>query len=164
LTLLKANKLNPLVVDLDMFGLINVFEANYKEQVHAPAAIVLGNDEKSIVILTRSATLLDFDVCMHNSGALPAEEYGTKISESITRLYGPGGLSLQENPDVYCSGPLFSQTEYINSFTGKFGKAQLLDPFIKIACRAGKGEDDLKKFSPQLGVAVGIALQGGAEM
>jgi Type IV pilus assembly protein PilM len=163
-TLLKAHKLNPLVVDLDMFGLINVFEANYGEQIQVPAAIVLGNDEKSIIILTQSATLLDFDVCMYNPGALTADEYGAKIAESIDRLCACAGQSLQEKPELFCAGALFSQPEYIGSFAGRFGNAQLLDPFKKIACRAGKGEEDLRKFSHQLGVAVGMALQGGAEM
>jgi Tfp pilus assembly PilM family ATPase len=162
--LLKANKLNPLVVDLDMFGLINVFEANYQEQVHAPAALVLGNEGKSTVILTRGATLLDFDVCLHDPGTPSADEYGMKIAESIERLCVLNGGSPQEKPDIYCAGSLFSQAEYIDSIALKFGKTQLLDPFKKIACRAGKGEEDLRKYSHQLGVAVGMALQGGAEL
>jgi hypothetical protein len=162
--LLKANRLNPVVVDLDMFGLINVFEANYQELAHVPAAIVLGTDEKSIVILTQNATLLDFDVCPHDSGALSAEEYGAKIAERIERLCVLDNRSLQEKPGIFCAGSLFSRPEYVDSFTGKFEKAQLLDPFKKIACRAGKGEEDLRKFSHQLGVAVGMALQGGAEL
>jgi Type IV pilus assembly protein PilM len=162
--LLKAHKLNPLVVDLDMFGLINVFEANYREQLHVPSAIVLGNEGKSIIILTRNATLLNFDVCSHDPGTFSADEYVTKITESIERLCVLEGRSPKEKPEIYCSGALFSQPEYIDSLTLKYGKAQILDPFITIACRAGKGEEDLRKFSHQLGVAVGMALQGGAEM
>jgi hypothetical protein len=147
-----------------MFGLINVFEANYQEQVHAPAALVLGNEGKSTVILTRGATLLDFDVCLHDPGTPSADEYGMKIAESIERLCVLDGGSPQEKPDIYCAGSLFSQAEYIDSIALKFGKTQLLDPFKKIACRAGKGEEDLRKYSHQLGVAVGMALQGGAEL
>jgi hypothetical protein len=163
-TLLKANKLNPLVVDLDMFGLINVFEANYKELMNVPAALVLGTDEKSIVILTRNATLLDFDVCMHDSGAFSADEYGTKIAESVARLCALDNGSSREKPGLFCAGSLFSRPEYVDSITEKFEKAQLLDPFKKITCHAGKGEEDVRKFSHQLSVAVGMALQGGAEM
>ena len=40
-SLLKANKLSPCIVDLDMFAIINVFEANYPERLSLPALLVL---------------------------------------------------------------------------------------------------------------------------
>jgi hypothetical protein len=161
-SLLKTNKLNPIIVGLDMFGLINVFEANYREQSTAPAALVLGTETASTIVVTQNGSLVDFDVFTHEAGPLAAEEYGARIAETMQRLYA--GLPEKASIDAYVAGTLFSRADYLDSLVGKLGKAQMLDPFKSIACRAGKAEDEVRQFSHQLAVAVGMALQGGSEI
>jgi Tfp pilus assembly PilM family ATPase len=159
-SLLKANKLNPLVVGLDIFGLINTFEANYPEETAHSSVLILGADKSSVIVVTANGGLADFEVFQHETGPQPPDDYGARVAEFVGRAGVAGALP----PKAYCAGTLFSQPDFIDSLAGKLGGAQLLDPFKSIACRAGKGEEELRKFSHQLAVAVGMALQGGSEI
>ncbi|HEX7510853.1 MAG TPA: pilus assembly protein PilM [Chitinivibrionales bacterium] len=155
--LLKAHKLSPHVIDLDIFALVNVFESNYSECTASPALLLLGTDDKTDIVLTQGGTLLDYDVCRYGQSAIAPDDYATLLSDYCGRLFGAWGI---QTPPLYCSGPLFSHQEYLESTAGKFGTAQLLDPFRKITCRAANGENDMRALSPQLAVAVGLALRG----
>ena len=57
LILLKGMKLNPQVIDLDAFAIINTFEANYRERIYTPAVIVHGESEKTKIFLPAMGTI-----------------------------------------------------------------------------------------------------------
>jgi Tfp pilus assembly PilM family ATPase len=158
--LLKANKLNPFIVDLDCFALVNAFEANYGELLSLPSIIILGTEKKSKIVLTRKGSLVDFEVVTYEDGCASHDDYATLIGEYLAplcaRLNG-------EIPEIYCSGSLFLQTECIDSLARKFGKAELLNPFRKVECLALREKHEVTKFSAQLAVAVGLALRGKIE-
>ena len=162
IALLKTGKLNPVVVGLDIFGLINAFEANYREQSAFPAAIILGTETATTIVVTQNGMLVDFDVLSHENGAPPADEYGAQVAETTKRIHFTAAVNA--SADTYCAGALFSRAEYFDSLAGKLEKPQLFDPFKSIVCRAGKAEDEMRRFSHQLAVAVGMALQGGSDI
>ena len=158
--LLKANKLNPFIVDLDCFALINAFEANYDESLSSPSIIILGTEKKSKIIMTRYGSLVDYEVVTHERGLVSYDDYATLLGGYLVhlcaRLNG-------EIPEIYCSGSLFLQSECIDSLARKFGKADLLNPFRKVECLALREKHDVTEFAAQLAVAVGLALRGQIE-
>jgi Tfp pilus assembly PilM family ATPase len=159
-SLLKANKLSPFIVDLDCFALINVFEANYPENLTLPSVIILGTDTKSKIILTQNGTLVDYEVVDHDQGIVSGDDYATLVEEYIAHLCS---RFAQGTSEMYCSGSLFLQNDFIDSLSRKFGKAQLLNPFKKVECHAVREKKDVTEFAAQLAVAVGLALRGQIE-
>lgn len=161
---LRSHKLKPLVVDLDMLALLNVFEVNYSERMSAPAFLVLGGMMYTKIALVWNGTLVDHEVIREQSEGLDAAQYSAKLNETVdtlTRL-NPA-LSQQEKPSVYLSGPLFSPGEFCSHCLGAVEKTEVLSPFRAISCRT-VSEEDLQKYAPQLAVAVGLAVRGSAEL
>ena len=159
-SLLKANKLSPFIVDLDCFALINVFEANYPENRSSPSIIILGTDKKSKIILTQNGSLVDYEVVDHDQGITSGDDYAMLLGEYLSRLCA---RLAQGIPEMYCSGSLFLQNDYVDSLARKFGKAELLNPFKKVECHAVREKKDVTEFAAQLAVAVGLALRGQIE-
>ncbi len=157
ISLFKAQKLNLWIVDLDMFAVINSFEANYRERKSVPSLIILGTEEKSKIILTREGTLIDYEVLVYDGGPMTPEDYAMRVGEYCSHLCAP---YMREMPDIYCSGALFSQTEFVDSLARQLGRVEILNPFQTIQCLATKGENDVTEFAAQLAVAVGLALRG----
>ncbi len=160
-SLLKANKLSPCIVDLDMFAIINVFEANYPERLSQPALLVLATEDKTTIILTHNGTLVDFDVFFIDQGPIAPDVYADLLQDYSFRLCSASSMAV---PELFCAGPLFSHPEYRDSVARKHKSAGVLDPFKKIQCRAAKGDNDMSVFAPQLAVAVGLALRGQTEL
>lgn len=158
--LLKANKLNPFIVDLDCFALVNAFEANYPELLSSPVIVILGTEKKSKIILTGGGSLLDLEIVDHENGLASYDDYAELLGEYLSHLCSRFGQGI---PEIYCSGSLFLQNECIASLAAKFGKAELLNPFRKVECLAVREKKDVTEFSAQLAVAVGLALRGQIE-
>jgi Tfp pilus assembly PilM family ATPase len=156
-SLLKANKLSPHIVDLDCFALINVFEANYPELLSSPVVLILGTDRKSKIVITSGGSLLDYEIVDHENGLASYDDYAALLGEYLSRLCGRFTAGV---PELYCSGSLFLQNECIASLSRKCGKAELLNPFRKVECLAVREKKDVTEFSAQLAVAVGLALRG----
>ena len=159
-SLLKANNLNPFIVDVDCFALINAFEANYPERLASPAILVLGTEKKSKAVLTGFGSLLDYEIVDHETGLVSYDDYAALLGEYLSHLCSRFGQGI---PEIYCSGSLFLQNECIASLARKFGKAELLNPFRKVECLAVREKKDVTEFSAQLAVAVGLALRGQKE-
>jgi Tfp pilus assembly PilM family ATPase len=158
-SLLKTNKLNPWIVDLDIFALINVFEANYAEIIASPVLLVLAGEEKTLVIITQAGMLVDFDVFAYPEAVSP-DDYSSRLDEYRHNLCG------NFVPDVlgpYCAGPLFMHPEFTEAVSKKLPGALQLDPFKKIICHAAREENSMGQFAPQLAVAVGLAIRGRNE-
>jgi Tfp pilus assembly PilM family ATPase len=157
-SMLKANKLDPFIVDLDCFALVNVFEANYSELLPSLSALVIGNEEKSKIVLSRNGTLVNFDVMSHSAAVSP-DDYAMQLNDFLAT----SGTTIGAPSGIYCSGSLFLQTDFIDALERKFGKAEVLNPFKNIICHAAKEESNIAQFASQLAVAVGLALRGKTE-
>jgi hypothetical protein len=162
--LIAGHKLNPVVVDLDVFALANVFELSNPEASVKPAILVLGGDEYTKVILVEAGSFIDYEMFRNESNAMDPRQYAGVLKNNIGRiislngdLAGRGGL-----PAIFAAGPLFSHEEFSRPCLAELGGAKVLAPFAGVICRAVPAED-LQKYSAQLAVAVGLALRGSAD-
>ena len=159
-SLLKAGRLSPLVIDLDIFALIDVFEANYEEAITAPCVIIHGDSESSRLVLTQSGMFADFDMMEQSRGTASPDTYALQLLETIDQSFPilRGG-----RPPIYLTGPLFSDADFTESVCSRLGIARILDPFRKIHSTVDIPKADLRKCVPHLAVAVGLALRVAAE-
>jgi Tfp pilus assembly PilM family ATPase len=153
--LLKASKLTPVTIDLDMFALINVFEANYPDLVSSPAIIIHGRDESTNIIATRAGTFVDCEIVSHQSGLSSAESYADMLRDAIAQSI-PQAASMP----VVCTGSSFSQKDFAEGVFSRMQNARLLNPFAAVQSSLGLSQEDLEKCLPCLSVAVGLAIRG----
>ena len=160
---IKKVRLNPVVVDLDIFALINVFEANYPEKLEFPAVIIHSENDKTKLILTRNGDFIDYECFEHETGFLDPLTFAEKNRSELDKLLSLNYSVLENNPvGIFFTGSMYAQEQYCNVIVDKLGNGELLDPFRKIGCRVGVDEDQLKTYKSQLAVAVGLAYRGNA--
>jgi Tfp pilus assembly PilM family ATPase len=156
--ILTAQKLNPIVVDLDVFALINVFELNYKERLADPALIVFTEEDKTKLILTQNGEFVDIEVVSHEAEGLEPDAYLEQISKGIEAVHL--GNQGSDAAAVFLTGSTFSDDVFTSAILAKIPGSEVLYPFRSISCSAGMKEDDLRHYSPQLAIAVGLAMRG----
>jgi Tfp pilus assembly PilM family ATPase len=155
-SLLKASRLTPIAVDLDMFALINVFEANYPDLAASPAIIIHGRDDSTNIIATQNGTFVDCEIAVHRSGLSSPDSYADMLRETIAQSF-PQAAS---TPPLFCTGSTFSQQDFAEGVFSRLGNARMLNPLATIQSRIGLPEADLQKCLPYLSVAVGLAIRG----
>jgi len=158
--LLKASKLVPVAVDLDMFALINVFEANYPDMVSSPALIIHGRDEATNIIVTANGTFVDCEIALHRSGLSSPGSYADMLRDTIAQGFSSVPSEIASCP-LFCTGSAFSQQDFAEGVFSRLGNARLLNPFATVQSRIELPETDLQKCLPYLSVAVGLAIRGG---
>jgi Tfp pilus assembly PilM family ATPase len=159
-SLLKACKLVPVAVDLDMFALINVFEANYPDMVTSPAIIVHGRDVSTNIIVTAHGTFVDCETVVHRSGLSSPDSYADMLRETIAQGFSALSPSETASCPVFCTGSSFSQQDFAEGVFARLGNARMLNPFAAVQSRVELPEADLQKCLPYLSVAVGLAIRG----
>ncbi len=160
--LLRSNRLNPIVVDLDIFALVNVHEANYGEAGTAPALLVLADERLSKCVLAAGGSFVDLETFDHAVlEDRSSQAYAAAVENAAAKLLAcnPGAASRETLP-VLLTGGFFSQAEFADEVIQGIRNAEVLYPFRKIGCGTGMAEEELRKYSPQLAVAVGLALRG----
>jgi Tfp pilus assembly PilM family ATPase len=158
--LLKKKKLNPLVIDLDIFALINVFEMNYSDRLSLPALIIFSDMSKTKLILTCNGEFIDFEIFDHNDGEQSTEDYLQVLDNSIKKLIACNPeLSKSGELQAYVTGSNFYQSDITDIVLEKVKNSEILYPFRTIPCSAGMDEEKLKEFAPQLSVSVGLAMR-----
>jgi Tfp pilus assembly PilM family ATPase len=152
-SLLKASKLVPVTVDLDMFALINVFEANYPDMVSTPTLIIHGRDEATNIIATANGTFVNCEIASHTSGLSSPESYADLLRETIAQCFSASA-------PLFCTGSAFSQQDFAEGVFSGLGNAKMLNPLATVQSRIELPEADLQKCLPYLAVAVGLAIRG----
>ena len=161
---LKRHKLICGVVDLDLFALINVFEANYPEAAPRPAVLLHAESTRAKLVVTGGGSYIDHEIFSYDDSPDPHTMAG-RITEETQRLCTVAGL--QESGaglPLYATGSLFAQAGYIETVQSITGTIAPLNPFRKVGCRVGVDNEQLNMYIPQLAVAVGCALQGADEV
>jgi Tfp pilus assembly PilM family ATPase len=161
--LAKSARLNPAVLDLDVFAIINVYEANYREGGKIkPAMCVLADYAMSKCILTADGRYVDMEIIRHSGESQSADTYASMLEKALARLIAcnPGFVPRTETV-IMLSGSLFSQSEFTEQVKSFVPGAETLYPFRTVKCGTGMPEEQLRKYSPYLAVAVGLALRGG---
>ena len=162
-SMIKSLRLNPLIIDLDVFALVNVFEANYREKISQPAVLIHAEPEKSRLVLTTNGMFIDSETFDYTYGT-EADSYAGVIYEEYMKLMAFNSGKFQAGSEgLYFTGSLFTQPEYCEAVIRRFGKGEELYPFRKIDSRIGVDEAQLKTYASQLAIAVGLALRGNAQ-
>jgi Tfp pilus assembly PilM family ATPase len=157
-SVLKAGKVVPCLVDLDIFALIDVFEANYRDSISSPGILIHGGEESSKLVLTSGGTFIDFEIVEHPARKA-ADTYAMQMRESAARCFPAA-----KNAPVFLTGTIFSDADFADDVCSHMGGAQILNPFTSIKCMVEIPENDVNKCISQLSVAVGLALRGAAEV
>jgi Tfp pilus assembly PilM family ATPase len=158
---LRSSRLNPLIIDLDIFALINVYDANYSERKLLPAILVLSEESQTKCILALNGTFMDFETISHESGLPDVDNYTAALNSTIENMLACNpDVKQRELLKVYLAGSMFTDTTYAGQLQKAVKNSEMLEPFRKVVCETELGEKDLKRHSPQLAVAVGLALRG----
>jgi Tfp pilus assembly PilM family ATPase len=160
--ILKGVRMRPLAVDLDILGLVNVFSANYTERTAAESLIVHTESEMTKFVLTRNGGFRNYHCFIHKSGSVDPAGFAAELSAEIGRFLAAGKAG-SGRPDTYITGSYFQQEISREAFFEKVPGSELLDPFRTIKCQVKIDDNQFKKYSTQLAVAVGLALRGGEE-
>ena len=157
---LRVNRCNPLLLDVDILSLINVYEANYRDRLDLPAVIVQASEESSRLILTQGGTLVGFSTMDHRGEALTPGIYIPQLQEALTQAcanHPDFNSSLRE---IFLAGALFLQPDFATRIGEAVSGVQILNPFKSVACRVEMSEVDLNRYAPNIAAAVGLALRG----
>jgi Tfp pilus assembly PilM family ATPase len=162
--LMRAHKLVPHAVDLDIFGLINSFEANYADRISAPAVLVLGGEQFTKVIMTLNGSLVDFEVFKFKPDTRDAASYAEAVQRSVRRLVAAHArMTVKGVPPLYLAGMIFSWEKFSDECLKSLGDVRLMNPFRNIGCTAFP-ETSIRAYGPRLSVAVGLAVRESGEV
>jgi len=159
-SLLKAHKLTPRCVDIDMLALVNMFEVSYPELVSRPAVLVHAETADARCILTQNGKLVDYE-CIRFDPDTDPRSFSEQIASALPRLVSPAGTPVDKNNvPLFAAGMLYTNEAFLEQTKPVLPTTALLHPFRKIECRIGITEDKLASYLPQLTVAVGLAFRG----
>ena len=160
--IIRSVKLEPQIVDLDIFGLVNVFSANYIDRKAMTSLLVHSESEVTKFVLTRNGEFRNYHCFGHNSGSVDPAGFASALSAEIDRFLA-ATKNAAGRPGVYITGSYYQQSFGRDAFFEKVPDAQLLNPFRNIKCQVKIDEQQFQEYSTQLAVAVGLALRGGAK-
>lgn len=159
--ILKAKKLNPLVLDLDIFALVNVFELNYEERISAPALIIFSDGATIKAVLTLQGEFVDCEILDLPPDAHTEEGFIRIVSDVTNTIQGCNQhMTGNGQMPTFFTGALFSQSEFTARVIQACANSELLNPLKKISCTAGMDEAKLREYGTYLAVSVGLAFRG----
>ncbi|MGD9201703.1 MAG: pilus assembly protein PilM [Chitinispirillia bacterium] len=158
--LLKSQRLNPIVIDIDIFALINVFEINYSDRKDIPSVIIFSELTSSKIILTMNGFFVDLEIFDHTDEMMNPDVFIEKLNDTMNLLFSYNQeFTNNESVNKYLSGSFFSQIDFTNRIIDKIPNTEVLFPFRNVSCSAGMDDEKLREFSPQLAVSVGLTLR-----
>lgn len=162
--LMRRQRLTPRALDLDVFALINVFECNYRDLLSRPALLVLGGRQCTKVVLTWNGSLVDYEFFRFRTDSREPDEYASMIQSVIDRLRRSyQSLAGHGTPPVFCTGPVFTDSDFSSACFQCVEAMQMLNPFRNIGTNAIP-EKRLREAAPRLAIAVGLAVRESMEL
>ena len=152
----KSSKVSIAAVDIDLFALVNVFEMNYAERLDEPAALVLIDLQRTKIALVRKGTLVDTEFFEHSPDMSAVNTYAAALSRAVGRLTEFNALAAA--PPVFLAGCGLMQEGLAVSLIDALPGSDVLYPFRTVTCNVAMTDEELRTYSPQLAVAVGLAL------
>jgi len=157
----KSAKLNPYIVDVDIFALTNVFQANYRDVFTGAAVLVLGEHRRTKLILVSNTSYIDYGVVEYDVDERGAGGYVAALGGEVGRLVSGNASFLRGTvPPVYLAGGLFADSVVASKACSGISKGEMLNPFRKIQCAAGMDAAQIEANACRLAVSVGLALRG----
>ncbi|MCL2220185.1 MAG: pilus assembly protein PilM [Chitinispirillia bacterium] len=162
---MKEVGLKPRIIDLDLFALTVVFQSNYRERLGEASILVHGELRRTKLILVYNSSYVAHSIVDFDTEGVEVEQYAVMLRDEAARLMAIGaeqnGIANDgDGAKVYLAGSLFSDTDFAAALMAALPGSEMLDPFRKVACAAPMEDEDKARYSPQLAVAVGLALRG----
>ncbi|MBN2188550.1 MAG: pilus assembly protein PilM [Chitinispirillaceae bacterium] len=157
--IVRGTRMRPQVVDLDIFGLVNVFSANYSERSADTSLLVHSEPDMTKLVLTRNGGFMNCHCFEHTNASVDPAGFAAMISAGIDRFLGVSEAN-GRRPGIYLTGSYFQESISYEAFCERMPGAEILDPFRTIKCQVQIDEQQSKKYSTQLAIAVGLALRG----
>lgn len=157
---LKKAKVRPLIMDVDILALANVFEFSYPEDQLEFIGIIHVSADKVSAILVRNGTYVDsFIRVVLNQGDIAGLK---KLGQSIQREFenraskSIGGGVVKK---IMLAGENVLNAGYREALSSGFSKpVEVLDPFRRITIQA-KIEKNVSQLGPAFAVVVGLTLR-----
>jgi len=156
----KGIKLNPVIMDLDLFSLTNVFAVNYRDRIAGASILVHGENTRTKMVLVNNNSFVDYTVVDFEADTDNKTEYVKMLAAQIAHLSAENNSVMNGEASVYLAGSLFSNSRFAAALMQGVPRCELLNPFRNLTCTAGIDGEQLKTYSSQLAVAVGLALRG----
>ncbi len=155
-SLCRLSKLKLAVIDIDAFALVNVFEINYPDRLAEYSCLVQIDLQRTKVILTNNGRFADIETFDHSAEMKAVDSYAEVLRRTVGRMSEINGCDT--SPTIFLSGCGLMQEGLALSLCDALPGAEVLNPFKTITCNVTMTEDELSMYSPQLAVAVGLAL------
>ncbi|MCX7727034.1 MAG: pilus assembly protein PilM [Chitinispirillaceae bacterium] len=159
LSILKSNKILPKLIDVDIFALINVFEANYPELQNNLSILLHGENTRAKIVLTYGGKYVNFESIDYPQG-IEVPTFCDLIRGSIEKLSTISSVTGIERIPILGSGGIFTAEDVVEGVKSSFSNFTMLNPIKKIGCHVGVEKEQLFSYLPQLAVAIGLALRG----
>ncbi|MDR2693829.1 MAG: hypothetical protein LBB74_06400 [Chitinispirillales bacterium] len=157
----KGAKLNPYIVDVDIFALTNVFQANYRDVFTGAAVLVLGEHRRTKLILVSNTSYIGYGVMEYDVDERGVGGYASALSSEVGNLVADNASFLRGNSaPVYLAGGLFADSAITSKVFSGVAKSEMLNPFRKIQCAVGMDASQIEANACRLAVSVGLALRG----
>jgi Tfp pilus assembly PilM family ATPase len=157
----RSIRMRPQIVDVDIFGLVNAFSANYRDRIADVSLLVHAEPAITKFVLTANGGFGNYHCFEHKNASVDPAGFASLLSVEIEKfLRASKGMS--GRPGIYMTGSFFQQQISCDAFCEKVPGAEFLDPFRTIQCQVKVDEQQSQKYSAQLAVAVGLALRGTA--
>jgi Tfp pilus assembly PilM family ATPase len=159
--MVRKIKLEPRIVDLDVFGLINAFEVNYPEKMLDPIVLVHCENRMTKLVLTKNGDFLDYHCFEHIAPYIDPVPYATAVDAEIEHFLSVSPQAREGGRGgIYLTGSFLKAPENRAAATELIGGAEIFNPFKEIKCQLeGIDENQLLEHSTQLAVATGLALR-----
>jgi len=157
----KGAKLNPYIIDVDIFALTHVFQANYRDVFTGAAVLVLGEHRRTKLILVSNTSYIAYGVVEYDVDERGEGGYVAALNAEVVRLTSENASFLRGTvPPVYLAGGLFAEGSIASKACSGVSKGEMLNPFRKIQCAAGMDAAQIEANACRLAVSVGLALRG----
>lgn len=154
--LLKSKKQHPIIVEPDIFSLINIYELNYSEYLADPTLIIFCELNTIKVVLTKDGHFID----LHTKTLEEESSFSDELKKLCDHILQINQEVIQQGPlKVVFSGDFFSEEENVNSLKELYPNSEILSPFNKIKDLSGWSDEYQQKYLPRLPIAVGLAIR-----
>jgi Tfp pilus assembly PilM family ATPase len=152
----KGVKLNPYIIDIDLFALTNVYRLNYNDRLSGVSVLVHGELNCTKMALIRDSSYVGCGIFNFDFFERGEADYIATLNSEASRLMAACGVQPGGGAGVYLAGSVFTDGQIAASVMSGVPGCEILDPFKNLPYEA----DMDKAYSPQLAVAVGLALRG----
>jgi Tfp pilus assembly PilM family ATPase len=162
---LKGAKLNPAIIDIDLFALTHTFRANYRERLGEVSILVHGELRRTKMVLVYNSSYVDHRIVDFDAEGRGQADYAAMLRAESAQLMSSGTAVCDisnegDGAALYLAGALFADRAFSTELIGTLPRCEMLDPFRKVGCNAGMDNEQKMTYSPQVAVAVGLALRG----